>query len=327
LSEKIITAIAMNPSPILSIVTPTRGDFSDEWCHELLKVRGEVEFLFVYHPYTSIREITDTRVRSLVSPYKGEMMQRHVGLLNARGTYLVALDDDDYIHPDIAQLVQEYFQRFPDSWILRLSKCNIDHQDRENIERPWEQLPDVNRLEILKKTPENPYPFQRGKFQGLLENPIAPIDTKFDFLHACFVKARNDHKGYHFENFNNIVWKTELVQKALPHLSEATKLWGHLTWIPVTGADRLTALFVQAKFYQKDRIIGHCLPKPEQIRYIYKEASLKPPRFHVFTDFLLLKQFPRYGYMWNLFLSKLYLVPRTFAKLLKWQLWQTDKQV
>jgi hypothetical protein len=310
----------MNQCPILSIITPTRGDFPDEWLEQLLNVRGEVEFIFIYHPYTSVREIADPRVRSLVSPYKGEMMQRHVGLLNAQGTYLVALDDDDFIHPDIVELVQQYFQLFPDSWILRLQQLNIDYQDREKIERPWDEIPDLNQLEVLKRTPENPYPYKRGEFQGLLENPIAPLDTKFDILHALFLKQRTDNKGYHFENFNNMVWKTELVQKALVNLSQATRLWGHLTWIPSTGAERLAGLFVQASFYQKDIIIGHWMPKPEQIRYINKDAALKPPRFHVFTDFLLLKRFPQYGYIWNLFLSKAYFVPRTLAKLLKWRL-------
>jgi glycosyltransferase involved in cell wall biosynthesis len=312
----------MNQCPVLSIVTPTRGDFSDEWLEQLLNVRGHVEFILIYHPYTSVREIADSRVRSLVSPYKGEMMQRHVGLLNAQGTYLVALDDDDRIHPDIVSLVQQYFQLFPDSWILRLKRLNLDYQDRENIERPWDDLPDVNQLKVLQRTPENPYPFKKGNFQGLLEVPITPIDKKFDVLHALFLKPRNDAKGYHFENFNNIVWKTELVQKALVNLSKTTRLWGHLTWIPSTGAERLAGLFVQATFYQKDIIIGHWMPKPEQVRYLSKDPALKPPRFHVFTDFLLLKSFPQYGYIWNLFLSKVYFTPRAFAKFLKWRLMQ-----
>ncbi len=310
----------MNPSPVLSIVTPTLGDFSDEWLHQLLEVRGEVEFVLVYHPYTSVREITDARVRSLVSPYKGEMMQRHVGLLNAQGTYLIALDDDDYIHPDVVNLVKQYFQRFPDSWILRLQKLNIDEGEREKIERPWDDIPDLNQLEVLKRTPENPYPYKRGEFQGLLENPIVPLETKFDILHALFLKQRTDNKGYHFENFNNIVWKTEIVQKALAPLSHTTKLWGCLSWIPNWGADRLAGLFVQASFYQKDIIIGHWMPKPEQVRYIKKDPALTPPRFIVFTDFLLLKGFPQYGYIWNLLISQLYLMPRTFAKFLKWRL-------
>ena len=59
--------------PILSIVTPTRGNFSDDWLENLLQVEGEVQFILVYPPGVSLRKIADDRVTSLVSPYKGEM--------------------------------------------------------------------------------------------------------------------------------------------------------------------------------------------------------------------------------------------------------------
>jgi hypothetical protein len=62
------------------------------------------------------------------------------------------------------------------------------------------------------------------------------------------------------------------------------------------------------------------MPNPEQIRYIDKPPTLKPPRFHVISDVLLVKYFPQYGYFWNLFFSKLYGVPRTVGKTIKWNL-------
>lgn len=306
---------------ILSIVTPTLGKFSDYWLENLLKIQGAVQFILVYPPQFKTRATNDARIKTLISPYKGEMMQRFVGLLNAEGDYVLALDDDDFVHPEICQLTEKYFRRFPESWILRLQKAVIDISDEARIKQAWSQIPDVSQLEICKKTVENPYPYKQGDFTGLLEVPIAPLDKQFDkrYLILPFLE-RKDNEGYHFENFNNIIWRNELVQQALPELSKATKVMGAITWIPSTGFDRLLGLFVQAKFYQKDIIIGHWLPKPEQIRYIDKNPSLKPPRFHVISDVLLAKYFPKYGYFWNLFFNKLYGVPRTVGKLVKMKL-------
>ncbi len=313
----------MYQNPLLSIVTPTRGDFSSYWFNQLLQVEGNVQFILVYPPNISIKSTDNPRVLNLISPYKGEMMQRFIGILNASGKYILALDDDDLVHPNIAQLVTQYFQRFPDSWILRLQKSIVDFRDLDAIKKEWKSIPNVEQLEICRKTPETPNPYQNGKYTGLLEVPIAPLERHFDlrWLFWPFIE-RKDNYGYHFENFNNIVWKNEIVQQTLPDLSKATKVSGVITWIPNSGFDRLLGLFVQAKHYQKEAIIGHCMPGEEQIRYIAKPASMKPPRFHVFSDFLLVKYFPKYGYLWNLFFSKLYGVPRAFGKLMKLKLFK-----
>lgn len=304
--------------PILTIVTPTLGKFSKDWLESLLSIKGDVQFVLVYPTQVNVELIDDPRVTILISPYKGEMMQRFVGLLNATGNYVLALDDDDFVHPEVCKLASDYFDRFPESLILRLQKAVIDVADEARIKQPWEAIPDIRQLEVCKKTSENPYPYQQGNYEGLLEVPIAPLDKPFDLRYLIwpFFKRR-DNEGYHFENFNNIVWKNEKVQQALPDLAEATKILGAATWIPSTGFDRLLGLFVQAKFFKQDAIIGHWLPKPEQIRYIDKDPALKAARFHVISDFVSVKYFPQYGYLWNLFFNKLYLVPRTVAKLVK----------
>jgi hypothetical protein len=311
----------MNIQPLLSIITPTLGKFSDYWLESILKVEGSVEFVLVYPPKVKIKTIDDPRVTELIGPYKGEMPQRFVGLLNAKGKYVLALDDDDFVHPNICELITQYFNKFSDSWVLRLQKLNIDINDVERIKQPWEAIPDINQLEICKKTPENPYPFQKGNYKGLLEVPIAPLNKNFDLRYLIWpFLTRKDNEGYHFENFNNIVWRNDLIQQAIPELSQATKVMGVVTWIPSSGFDRLSGLFVQANFFEPDIIIGHWMPKPEQIRYIDKDPALKPPRFHILSDFLLIKYFPQYGYFWNLFFNKLYNVPRTFVKATKWKL-------
>jgi glycosyltransferase involved in cell wall biosynthesis len=311
----------MNHQPLLSIVTPTLGKFSDYWRENLLKVAGDVEFILIYPPLVKIQHIHDPRVKVIVSPYKGECMQRYVGFLNATGKYVLALDDDDYVHPQVCELITKYFNIFPESWILRLQKLNIDINDEARIKQPWSEIPDVTQLPVCRKTPENPFPYDKGNFKGLLEVPIAPLEKKFDWRYLIWpFLTRRDNEGYHFENFNNIIWRNDLIQKSLPELSQATKILGAITWIPFSGFDRLSGLFVQAHSFRSDAMIGHWMPKPEQIRYIDKDPSLKPPRFHVISDVLLVKHFPQYGYFWNLVFSKLYGVPRTVAKLMKLKL-------
>jgi hypothetical protein len=298
----------MNETPTLSIVTPTLGKFSAYWLDQLLNIRGNVELILVYPTGFPTKPIADPRVRTLISPYKGEMMQRFVGLLNATGTYVLALDDDDYVHPDVLKLTVDYFTRFPDSLILRLNKAVIDLTEEDRIKSEWSPIPDLTQMDVCQS-------YENGKFKGLLEVPIAPLSDRFQ-LSYLFIPFKK--RGLHFENFNNIIWKTEVVQNALPVLSQATKLLGVLTWIPMSGFDRLLGLFVQANAFSPNITIGHLVPEPEQIRYIDKDPALKPPRFHVLSDVLLVKQFPQYGYFWSLFLSKLYGVPRTTLKLLKW---------
>ncbi len=301
----------MNEKPILSIVTPTLGKFSDYWFEQLLKVQGSVQFVLVYPPGGTIKQIDDPRVKIITSPYKGEVMQRFTGLLNASGEYVLALDDDDFVHPDVVNIVNDYFQRFPQSWVLRLKSLSINYLNEERIKQDWASLPDMATIETSKK-------YRKDEDCFLLEIPIAPLDKKFNIKHAIWpFTKRTDQHGIHIENFNNKVWKNELVQEALPELSVAMKLTGYVTWIPSWNLDRSLGLFVQAKSYEKDRIVGHWMPSPEQIRYIYNDSPNKEVRDHLGADALLLKQFPQYGYFWNLFFAQVYYVPKMMAIILK----------
>lgn len=300
----------MNEELDLSIVTPTLGKFPEYWLEQLLNVRGSVQFILVYPPGVTIKPIDDPRVKVLTSPYKGEVMQRFTGLLNASGKYVLALDDDDFVHPDILKLTTEYFKRFPQSWVLRLKVEIIDFLNEERIKKNWEDMPDINQLEVCRQ--------KQGKYTGLLELPIAPLDKKFDIRLAVwpFLK-RTDMNGIHFENFNNRVWRNELIQQALADMSLTMKVGGALTWIPAWNLDRSLGLFVQAKFFHKDATIGHWMPQPEQVRYIGKDPALKEARSHLTADALLVKRFPQYGYFWNLFFSQLYDVPKVVGKAIK----------
>jgi hypothetical protein len=311
----------MNDQPLLSIVTATKGNFSAYWLEQLLKVKGNVQFILVYPPNTPFKSIDDPRVKFLVSPYKGEVMQRFTGLLNVTTKYVIALDDDDFIHPDILEVTTAYFTRFPDSWVLRLNVELIDYLNQSRIEQEWLLMPDVDSLEICKKTPENPFPFQRGNYQGLLEVPIAPLDNKFDLSHAIWpLKGRTDMKGIHSENFNNRVWNNAILQPALAEFSQGMKLFGALMWVPFWNLDRSLGLFIQAKYFEKDKIIGHAMPKPEQIRFITRDESLKEPRIHLTADALVVKSYPQYGYLWNLFFWELYAIPKVLGRSAKQKL-------
>ncbi|MBD2665576.1 hypothetical protein B6N60_00007 [Richelia sinica FACHB-800] len=308
----------MNTKPLLTIVTATRGNFSDYWLEQLLKIKGDVQFILVYPPAATIKNIDDPRIRNLTSPYKGEVIQRFVGLLNVDSDYVLALDDDDFAHPEILDFTLKYFQIFPESWVLRLKIQNIHYTDEARIKQEWETIPDVRQLEICKKTPENPFPFQKGNYTGLLEVPIAPLDKPLDIRHIIFPwQERRDQNGIHFENFNNKIWQTTKVKPALYELSQAMNIMGALTWLPLWNLDRLLGLFIQAKFYQKDAIIGHAPPKPEQIRYIVRESTLKEPRLHLIADLLLVKCYPQYGYLWNLIFWQIYTIPKIWGKSIK----------
>ena len=98
---------------------------------------------------------------------------------------------------------------------------------------------------------------------------------------------------------------------------KTTKLIGALTLVPDWTLDRSLGLYLQAKGYKKDAIIGHWLPKPEQIRRTTKPAHLRPIRTPIASDFLFLKSFPQYGYFWNIIIHESYGVLKTIARSLK----------
>jgi hypothetical protein len=96
------------------------------------------------------------------------------------------------------------------------------------------------------------------------------------------------------------------VKEALDDFVRNMRIGEILTWLPLWGFDRALGLFLQAKFFQKDIYIGHWMPEPNQIRYIVKPYSMKSPRILFPSDALLVKRFPQYGYLWNLFFEELY---------------------
>lgn len=297
-----------NNRPILSIVTPTRGNFTDHWLNHLYAVTGNVEFVLVYPPGVTNKSVADSRFKLIVSPFKGEVIQRFTGLLNASGLYVLALDDDDFVHPEVLQIVTQYFEKFPDSWCLRLMKKNLNFQDTEQIYKPWEPIPDISQLKIASRQDETNSILQ--------EIPIAPLNNNFDtrFIVGPYVKRKDMH-GPHIENFNNKVWKTELVKSTLIDLGNTMIIHNALTWIPRWNLDRMLGLFIQAKFFEEDKIVGHWMPMPEQIRYVYMSQGLKNDfRLMLPADALLAKQFPKYGYFWNLFFEQFWIALKKMGR-------------
>ena len=49
--------------PILSIVVPTREGFAEHWLNELVKIKGDVEFILVHPPGMKKLPKIDTRCR------------------------------------------------------------------------------------------------------------------------------------------------------------------------------------------------------------------------------------------------------------------------
>ena len=301
--------------PILSIVVATTGNFSGHWLEQLLKVKGEVEFIIVYHPQSRYYPINDLRVKQIISPLKGEFIQRLTGLFNASGEYVLDMNEDHFIHPDITGFVLMYFTRFPGSWVMRLNREERRYGDKEPTEKDWAELINIDNLEVCGKSKGNDHLFGEGK--GLLEMPIVPLNKKiFDirFLFWPFTKRKDQH-GTHIEGFDQKVWRKNLVQVSIRDLTQMINIIGPLKWVPFWCLDRLLGLYIQAKFFQKGIVIGHWLPQPAQIVNMDNPPERKRTmRFYVTADILLLKRFPQYGYFWNLVFDQLWAIPkRAFA--------------
>lgn len=291
----------MTEKPILSIITPTLGNFSQYWWEQLLAIKGNVEFILVYPPQGKPSQIDEPRVKILTSIYKGETAQRAVGLLNASGKYLLALDDDDFLHPDVVRLGEDYFEHFPESLVLRLRKKTVIEQNQAKIKSEWTPLPSIETL--LKTANED----EKDIHQIFRKLPIAPLDNPINFKLALFPYGkRKDMRGKHLEGFNNNIWQTEQVQEAVADFTQNMRLAELFTWLPLWGFDRVLGLFMQAKFFEKESYIGHHMPFPEQIRYIHRSYAVKTPRILFPCDALLVKRFPQYGYFWNLCFEEFY---------------------
>lgn len=280
----------MMTQPQLSIVTPTREGFSQHWLTELLKIRGDVEFILVHPPGYSPNPVADLRLQQIVSPIRGEIIQRLTGLFNAKGKYILTINCDEYITPDILSITVAYFEKFPESWVFRLRRKSFDFDDKVSLEQPWLSVGEI----------EN-WPLQ--------PMPIAPIDNPLDL--GLLWRDRLDHHGRHTENFDKKVWQNHLVQASIVEIAQLFSLIGPVKYIPFWCLDRFLGLFIQAKFYQKNKIIGHVFcDGAEQIRIEANPPEYrKKMRFYFLAEILLIKHFPRSGYFWNLNISQIKAVP------------------
>lgn len=303
--------------PLLSIVVPMREGFSAHWFAQLLLVQGDVEFILVHPPGVRPEPCADNRMRQLVSPFRGEIIQRLNGLINASGTYVLTFNCDEYINPETPALAQRYFQQFPESWVMRLAKEEYAYGDEAALNAPWGELPqDLTALPICRKAEDNLRLYEEeGR---MMEIPITPMHNQFDL--SCIWRGRRDHMGPHAENFDKKVWINAMVQAALQDVLRGLTLAGPIKYLPFWCLDRLLGLTLQAKFYdenQPEQVIGHKLPYPSQLR-----VEDNPPeyrrrgRFYIFAEIILLRLFPQYGYIWNLTIHQIREFPvRTLLSL------------
>lgn len=308
--------MSQQTQPYLSIVTPTLGNFSEYWLQQLLAIKGDentLELILVYPPdaIEAKPKINDPRVKIFFSMFKGETSQRFIGLINAKGKYVLALDDDDYLHPQIVSLASDYFNHFPDSFVLRIFKKGYDYQD-EKAKQPWGEIPTIKELNVSNLDQNS---------NGLRPLSIAPLNNRFRPILLFYPYAkRKDHHGRHMENFNNRVWLTAKVQEALADLSKTMRFADPLTWIASWGFDRLLCLYIQAKLFGQVDYIGHEImssessESSEQVRYIGRPYSQKTTRLIFPSDALLAIRFPQYGYFWNLFFEEFYNAIKTKIK-------------
>lgn len=291
--------------PFLSIVVPTREGFDEHWLQELVKITGDVEFILVHPPGMKKHEAIDSRLQQINSSFRGEIIQRMTGMLNAQGKYLLTVNCDEYLTPDIVQVAKDYFGAFPDSWVVRLSRNNFKYGDKSSLDEPWANFSNLASMPVCplsKDERSEQLSYEAGNC--LLPIPIAPLDNKFDL--GCLFRTRKDHHGIHMENFDKKIWKNDLVQATLLDIQETMIIFKAIKYVPFWCLDRLLGLFLQAKFYEKGKTIGHLLPQPEQIRIEENPPEYrKSGRFYVFAEILLLRKFKQYGYLWNLIVDQL----------------------
>lgn len=284
-------------NPQLSIIIPMRGGVEDSWLQELLKVQGSTEFILVYPPHVPFFAISDPRLIQIKSPVKGEVVQRITALLNASGKYVLSINCDEYIHPHILAIAEDYFQNFPDSYFFVLKQVQFTF-GKAPIDQPWHDLKNIKDIGIRKRNDGKTYTPEEIEYT-MREVPITPLDNKKDFF--ALLRGRKDHRGPHQENFDKKVWKNELVQATLQEVVTTFNLFGPFKYIPFWTADRLMGLSVQAKFFEPGKIAGHWLCLPEQLR-----TEDNPPnqprvnRRYILAEILLLKLFSGFGYIWNL---------------------------
>ncbi len=287
--------------PFLSIVVPMREGVPQEWFQGFLAIEGPVELILVYPPGATPEGPPEPRLRQLSCPFRGEVIQRLTGLLNARGTYVLTINCDEYLHPEILTLAQRYFQRFPESWVMRLSTQSYAYGDEAGLKAPWKPLLAVETVGVCSYRDRTQARYEQG---DLLEIPIAPLQNRFDW--GLLWRGRRDQRGSHTENFDKKVWRNERVQAALQEILKAMHVFGPFQYLPFWCLDRLLGLMLQAKFFQPGITIGHKLPQPEYLR-----SEDNPPshrrrgRFYFFAEVLLIRRFPQYGYLWNLVINQL----------------------
>lgn len=292
-------------APFLSIVVPMREGFSAQWLQALLQVQGDVEFILVHPPSARLTPADDQRLLQLVSPFRGEIAQRLNGLLNASGQYVLTFNCDEFIHPEVPLLAKQYFEQFPDSWVMRLSTKEFPYGNTAALNAPWEALPkDLTALPICRKADNNLGLYESGH---MLEIPVAPLHNKFDW--ACWWRGRRDQKGPHAENFDKKVWVNEKVQAALQELLPGLDLFGPVKYLPFWCLDRVLGLGLQAKFYdaaRPDQVIGYKLPYPALLRVEDNPPEFRRSgRFYLFAEIILLRRFPQYGYIRNLIVHQI----------------------
>lgn len=284
-------------NPQLSIIIPMREGVQESWLQELLKIQGSTEFILVYPPHVSFINISDTRLNQITSPLRGEVIQRITALLNASGKYVLSINCDEYLHPHILKITEDYFSNFPDSYFFRLNQVQFPF-GKAPIDKPWDSLADFEDIEVRRLKGKKSYS-EGEKEYSMREIPIAPLDNQLDLL-ALF-RGRKDQNGPHQENFDKKVWKNELVQETLKGIVDNFTLFGAIKYIPFWAADRLMGLSVQARFFESGKIVGHWLPLPEQLRTEDNppEQRQKNRRYEL-AELPLLRQFPNFHYIWNL---------------------------
>ena len=85
------------------------------------------------------------------------------GLMNASKKYVLTINCDELLHPDIVEITKQYFTKFPDSWVLRLSRKSLKYGDEASLKSPWEGVYNIDEMKTCGVSRED---------EIYVENPI-----------------------------------------------------------------------------------------------------------------------------------------------------------
>lgn len=110
----------------------------------------------------------EKRIRLFFQSNQGVSVARNAGIRHASGRYLLFVDADDYLEPDMVETLYQIYQQYP---VLGLAVCGYDEVVGEQKRIPRLQYPsDMSQIEFLRNI------FGLYSIKGFLFNKLFRMD-------------------------------------------------------------------------------------------------------------------------------------------------------